>query len=113
MSAVNVPTVFEVTDHHAEYRQHIVEHDTYLGGSTDEGCPFCAAATLLPDLHAAWFHGTTEQYDLLLSMQDGYGIPGYVANDGDWSGVRDSTPATVYLMWCALKAQTSSEGDQP
>lgn len=103
-TATTIPAVFEVADHQAAFLEHIRQHDTYNGGRPSEACAHCAAATLLPVLFDAWRNGTPAQRAVLWSMQDGYGTAGYTPDQGyDWSGIRDSQPATVYLMAEALK----------
>jgi hypothetical protein len=70
-----------------------------------EGCPHCAVRPLLSVLYEAWYEGTSAERALLWSMQDGYGAPGATPAQGhDWSGLRDSTPATVHAMHEALLA---------
>lgn len=71
------------------------------------GCDYCETAPMLTDLHRVWTgettttaRGETNAFALMWSMQDAYGEPGAMPGQGyDWSGVRDSTPATVRAMW--------------
>ena len=59
-----------------------------------EGCGGCFATMLLPTLHDAW--GVVPVWH---EYQDGYG-PGYVGDD--WSGIRDSSPRSVAIMWNSM-----------
>ncbi len=54
-------------------------------------------------IHDKWFNGTSAERALIWLMQDGYGVPGYTPPQGyDWSGIRDSTDATIIAMYRAL-----------
>lgn len=84
-----------------EYREAFVAHLRHDAGV--EGCAWCAASLLLPALHAVYFGDDADAFDLLWSMQDGYGDAGDMPEQGfDWSGVRDSDPATIGAMHAAL-----------
>lgn len=104
----DVPAVFHVHNRDAEYGTHVTahyDHESFpLRTLPAEDCAYCAAQMFLPELHAAWTHGTDAERALLWSLQDGYGVPGFVPGQGpDWSGIRDSLPATVYAMHRALQ----------
>lgn len=69
-----------------------------------ESCDHCLVARegWLADIHAAVF-SSREALAVCWSMQDGYGAPGATPAQGfDWSGIRDSSPATVRRMWLAV-----------
>lgn len=69
------------------------------------GCDHCETMPLLADIHAAWTSGSQAARDILWSIQDGYGEPGFMPPQGyDWSGVRDSTPDTIRKMHAAIHA---------
>lgn len=82
---------------------HMRDHDEHMGGTPDpERCDYCYVRPMLVEIHEAYFSGAAE---ILYTMQDGYGIVGFVPEQGlDWSGVRDSTPATIERMWQAIHA---------
>lgn len=102
---------------------------TELPNMTDEcGCSLmggrCAShAAMMKEIHAVVFGGSSftynaegqlvsshapaneEMLDLLWSIQDGYGIAGFVPDQGfDWSGIRDSSTAAVEAMHAAIHA---------
>lgn len=89
------PAIFATAEHPSI--EHLAEHDR-----PSEHCAHCAAAMLLPALHDA-FWSSDETHELIWSMQDGYGEAGYTPDQGvDWSGVRDSHPATIWAMHRAV-----------
>ena len=58
---------------------------------TEEGCQL---------LYNIFYYGKDEEVRELWSMQDGYGIRGYVPCQGyDWSGIRDSSYAALLAMF--------------
>ena len=100
----DVPAIFHVHDWEPEFRAHLTHYDAEYNAQPAEDCAFCAGQMLLPELRDAWVNGTEAERDLLWSMQDGYGVPGFVPGQGqDWSGIRDSFPATLYAMHRELK----------
>jgi len=54
----------------------------------------------LAALRFLWERGNAATLAELWSMQDGYGVPGFMPEQGyDWSGVRDSSDAAVDAMF--------------
>ncbi len=67
------------------------------------GCAWCWVRPLLADLHRVWQGGNVEAVAVIWSRQDGYGHPGATPVQGlDWSGARDSTPATIRNIHATL-----------
>jgi hypothetical protein len=71
-----------------------------------ESCMYCEVRPLLKRLYDLWWStGTDDQRQIMWEMQDGYGAPGYTPPQGyDWSGIRDSEPATIMAMYLAVEA---------
>lgn len=69
-----------------------------------EDCTYCAVRPMIRVLRQVWNgeHGQAA-FDLIWSMQDGYGEPGTMPSQGyDWSGIRDSSPAAIAAMYEAV-----------
>lgn len=82
-----------------EWRACLLEHDRFTGSGPVEGCPGCAARLLLPAIYDAWHAGDAQLRSTLWALQDGYGTPGLIPEQGhDWSGIRDSSPAATLRM---------------
>jgi len=43
--------------------------------------------------------------DAIWSLSDGYGEPGFVPGDYDWSGIRDSTRPAIWEMFDVAKGE--------
>lgn len=94
------------------YNDHIGNHgQPWDQPAAVEGCPGCLAQMWLPDIHAFYMGKATDtQFDHLYSLSDGYGIIGFIPDQGyDWSGIRDSSPAAVrrmydYVVSCGVAA---------
>lgn len=68
-------------------------------------CDECFVTPMLREIHEIWQSGNDLAGEIIWSMQDGYGEPGYMPEQGyDWSGIRDSTPHTVREIWKAIHA---------
>lgn len=94
-------------------RRHLFDHDTFTGGHADPaGCDYCYVTEQgwLRDIHTAVFGpADRDLVALVWSMQDGYGAPGVTPSQGfDWSGIRDSSPATIEAMWHAVNAHQAA-----
>jgi hypothetical protein len=71
-----------------------------------EECDYCHVRPMLSDLLEVWRSDNHTARSILWAIQDGYGVAGYTP-DGEgmnWSGLRDSTPATIRRMWQAVHA---------
>lgn len=82
-----------------------------LPNYTDEcGCSLmdgrCAKhAAMMKEIHAAWSTGNEWTCDVIWSLQDGYGDCGGTPIQGyDWSGIRDSSCASIEAMHAAIHA---------
>ena len=96
----------------SRYRNVEIDKDTgRLSGETDRYATFGAQWTRFEArLDLLWISEACDRVEGFLprvyQLQDGYGQPGLVPPQGyDWSGIRDSTPATITLMFAeAVKA---------
>jgi hypothetical protein len=85
------------------FRVHMA-HDGDHAAHADE-CDECFVTPMLIEIHEVWQNGSEAAAQIIWSMQDGYGEPGFMPEQGyDWSGIRDSTPATVRAIWKAIHA---------
>lgn len=67
-----------------------------------ENCAGCIASIWLPAIRHLVMHDDTAS-GIAWDLQDGYGVAGYTPAQGwDWSGIRDSSPATVRDIAVAL-----------
>lgn len=58
---------------------------------------------MMARIYNAWNSGDPEVQDVIWSMQDGYGEPGFTPGQGyDFSGIRDSSQETVEAMLLAV-----------
>ena len=70
-----------------------------------DGCDHCQVSCYMQEIHHAWYHGNADTRAILWSIQDGYGTPGYLPDQGyDWSGIRDSSPDAIRRMHAAIHA---------
>jgi hypothetical protein len=70
-----------------------------------EGCVECEHAAMMEEIYDAWHSGSNETCEILWSLQDGYGEPGFIPCQGyDWSGIRDSSDEAVRAMYAAIHA---------
>lgn len=77
---------------HTWYRCHVCT-------TCDELC------SMMVEIRKAWEDGSNETCEILWSIQDGYGIPGFYPEQGyDWSGIRDSSDEAVRAMFAAIHA---------
>lgn len=68
-------------------------------------CDECFVSPMLAEIYEVWHSGSEAAGRIIWSMQDGYGEPGYMPEQGyDWSGIRDSTPHAVREIWKAVHA---------
>jgi hypothetical protein len=94
----------------AAVTRHMRDHDTHFGGFLDpDNCDDCYVISegWMRDIHAAVFAADADRALVarLWAMQDGYGEAGVTPEQGfDWSGIRDSTPATIEAMWREVRA---------
>jgi hypothetical protein len=80
------------------YRTHLLHESGH-----PDTCDWCFVSPMVRDLYAVYHGKSTAAFEILYSMQDGYGAPGVIPEQGyDWSGVRDSTPDTIRRMWEAI-----------
>lgn len=86
-----------------EYRNVTVEEDGVIRGQQtlgrgDRWVSFSADADLL-HIREALDRFPDELGEVIWSLQDGYGEPGYTPVQGwDWSGIRDSSPEAIQAM---------------
>lgn len=60
---------------------------------------------MVTEIWEAWQSMSERAAALLWTMQDGYGEPGFMPEQGyDWSGIRDSSCAAIEQMWKAVHA---------
>lgn len=58
---------------------------------------------MLTAIYAVWNDCDQTVADILWALQDGYGEPGYMPEQGyDWSGIRDSTGPAIRAMYQAI-----------
>ena len=89
------------------------EGATPLHPDPDHGC-LCSIANgrcekhsaMMKEIRAVWDSGSDDGPDVLRSLADGYGYPGSMIemDTYDWSGIRDSSEASVENMWKAIHA---------
>lgn len=67
---------------------------------------YCADhSAMLVRIRRAWDSAPADLVLVLWELQDGYGEPGYVPEQGhDWSGVRDSSLEAIEAMHAAVSA---------
>jgi hypothetical protein len=60
---------------------------------------------MMADIHDAWTSGSNAACEVIWSLSDGYGSPGFIPEQGyDWSGIRDSSVEAVEAMFRAVHA---------
>ncbi len=81
----------------------------HINNPAECGCDlmtgFCAKhGDMMKEIQTAYY-GNDVAFQTILSMQDGYGEPGFGPSQGpDWSGVRDSSLETIEAMHQAIHA---------
>lgn len=88
------------------------KHSDSTDGKPEPRCGYCQTRPLMDDIWAAWGSGDYDLIEIMWSLQDGYGSPGFVPVQGyDWSGVRDSTPDALRAIYRAIKAHQAERDE--